>query len=150
MCFGLRFGWIFTERLTYGRFIIWLSSSFGTHCSKFILPIFFHSIWKGSSFSLQNINIQKFFFYSLPKLKKNYPKKGTTFFIFQNFHCRLYSLFGDKKVFFVTKNQVNSAAKTSKNKKSCPLFGVSGDNVIDTPLFFCPARSAGKVSWGFP
>ena len=31
----------------------------------------------------------EFFFYSLPKREKKYPKKWTTFFIFRNFHCRV-------------------------------------------------------------
>ena len=65
----------------------------------------------------------KFFFIS-PNWK-NYPKKGTTFFVFRNFHLQSLVIFWWKKnFFFFIKKWLNSAVKISKNEKSCPLFGV--------------------------
>ena len=62
------------------------------------------------------------FFYSLPKRKKNTPKKGQHFSFFEIFTTESSHFFVTKKHFFVTKKSLNSAVKISKNEKSCPPF----------------------------
>ena len=58
----------------------------------------------------------EFFLSPPPPNRKKYPKKGTTFSIFEIFTVGFNH-------FFITKKWLNSAAKISKNEKSGPLFG---------------------------
>ena len=67
----------------------------------------------------------KFLAYSHPQKNwKKYPKKGTTFFVFRNFHCRVLSFFCDKKnVFLSPKSDKTLQWKFRKTKKVVHFLG---------------------------